>query len=105
MFATITPSFKAMHLVKTDSWLGTVVTVCCILERMQKTISYYGATANTVSRGMAVAVHKQLLGAIGESWASGETQCQESIRGMWLTSEAKVLPLPLNPTPQYMLLR
>ena len=24
---------------------------------------------------------------------------------VWLTSEANVLPLPLNPTPQYMLLR
>ena len=36
-----------------DSWLGTVVTVCCRDELMQTTSSYNGASANTVYRGMA----------------------------------------------------
>ena len=47
--------------------------------------------------GVAIATHQQLFGAIDESWYSNEAQGQESIQVMWLTSETKVLPLPLHP--------
>ena len=40
LFATITPSFKAVHIIRADSWLGTVVTVGCLHELMQTTISH-----------------------------------------------------------------
>ena len=38
----------------------------------QATFTYFSLQVNAVYRGVAVAVHKQLFGAIGESWVSSE---------------------------------
>ena len=37
---TVTPSFRDLHLIRADSYIDTVVTVSCLHDLMQTTISY-----------------------------------------------------------------